>query len=537
MRRELAEAVSAFGQNHPRALTARANLADAYYHERDFLRAFPLMEEVLDVITRQVGADASVTLSMLTQLARIWFGGWRADRLAERAIPLFEFAVTERIRVTGPVDPHTLDARNSLATAYLAAGQVWRALAGFEAALGDCTRVLGEADELTRAVRDNRDAVRKLGSALDPVPGRDKDDATLARELPAAFAGTLGLEADAAGGRLSVTVPAIGDTLRVPVCDVKRVTRSFAPTGDPALELAMLDGDSVRPLIVLPGNVIFEPEDPVTVLMAPVPVRIGNAPTLISYAEMVDGAERFARAAAAGDAPDPGLAGTCLLLRCVIAGAVRFGMRPLTAVGWWQRGWAAHAEWDLPPFPPDPVWNHLVRSASGIVLGSATRTARDAASGELTVADFEALRPRLSVSQPDEEFVGIWTTWIPVAPDRFADLILEGLDGARARVALYPEGAGRVDLIIGEDGDTRGFLQVRFDIAASEMTIGEVRLADEARGSGLFQRLQHNTEQLARALGLSELHVLATGMGGYAFARAGWPQDRELFARANPSAR
>ena len=541
LRRRLEESIHSFDPNDPRTLVARTKLADAYYQDRDYIQAFTLKEEVLADLTRQLGADDPITVSVLTALTHIWFAGWMADGLPERAVPLFEFAVAERMRVTGPNDPDTLSARNDLATVYMAAGQARRALATFEQTLEDCGSVLGDSHKLTRLVRDNRDSLDPLRPTLGRVPGRDKDDATLAREMPAAFAETLRLESDVLGGRLSVTVAAIGETLRVPVCDVKRVTRSFTPTGDAALELVMMNGEDATPLIVLADNVVFAPEDPVTVLMSPIPVQISNEPTLTSYVEMLNDAERFAiSAAAAGNANDRRLPGTCLLIRCVIAAAVRLGMRPLRAVGWWRRGWDARDDWNLPPFPPDPVWNHLARSAASITLIATPREARteDASmAGDTTVADFEALEPRLSVIQLDEEFVEIWKTWIPVTPARFADLLMIRLDGARAEVALYPDGAGNIDLLIEENGDVRAILQLRFDIPTSEIHVDEIRLAEDVRGSGLFQRLQYNTEELGKALGLARLHVFATGMGSFAFARSGWPQDHELFVKANPPAR
>ena len=108
--------------------------------------------------------------------------------------------------------------------------------------------------------------------------------------------------------------------------------------------------------------------------------------------------------------------------RCFITGAVRFGMRPLRAVAWWQRGWeACQAYWDLPLFPSDPMWGHLVRSASSITL---TATPAEGAEDEtaiqnLTVADFGALEPQLSIARLDEEFVETWKTWVPITPGSF----------------------------------------------------------------------------------------------------------------------
>ncbi|MER7009688.1 hypothetical protein ABT297_42520 [Dactylosporangium sp. NPDC000555] len=230
-----------------------------------------------------------------------------------------------------------------------------------------------------------------------------------------------------------------------------------------------------------------------------------------------------------------------LYVRCVIAGAVRFGLRSLRAVAWWQRGWEAiGANWFLPPFPRNPVWDHLTRSAAGVVLTPSVAEDRAdvrAAVASLTVADFEAVRPRLSVVQLDEEFVTTWKALIPITPAGFADVLTNRLSGAQAAITLYPDGAGSADLVLRGGGEVQALLQLRFDLRAGEIHIDELRIAEGARGQGLFQRLQYNTEQLAKALGLSSVRLLATKIGGYAFARAGFPQDPELYAKIHAPAK
>lgn len=522
---------------------ARTKLADAYGDAHNYVKAVTLKEEVLAAVTRQIGADHLITVSVLTAVANLWFLGLLTDQHPEMAIPLFEFVAAEWGRVAGADDPGALSARSGLANVYLMAGQPRRAIAMLESTLADCVRVLGHADSLTQGVRTNLEALSQVRAMAGGIPGRVKGDAEIADEVACAFAEALSLEPAVSGGRVSIAIPAIGETLDVPVCDVKRATRSFTPTGDAAVELVMVDGDGdVMPLIVLAEDVAFAPEDPVAVLRSPVPVVISDAPTLISYTGMLAQAERFAVAATVkGRARDRTLAGNCLLARCIIAGAVRFGMRPLRAVAWWQRGWEArHADWHLPPFPRDPVWDHLVRSASGITLTAASPAERandETAVQDLTVTDFEALEPRLSVAQLDEEFVETWKAWVPITPASFARLLMVRLDGAQAEVAVYPDGAGCVDLVADENGEVQAVLQLRFDFRTSEMHIDEIRIPETARRKGLFQRLQYNTEQLSEALGLASLHVFATGMGAYAFAKSGWPRDRELYLKANPPSR
>ncbi|MFZ3573162.1 tetratricopeptide repeat protein [Streptomyces sp. BH097] len=538
LRRQYDDSVRTLGEDHPQTLAACGELAHAYYRERSYVEAFGLQERLLAGVVRVVGADDRATVSTLANLASIWFAGWLADDRPELAVPLHELAVAECRRVAGAEEPGTLSARNDLATAYLTSGQAKRAAATFGHALADCRRVLGEGHALTGTVRDN------LASLAALPLGRERDDAALAQEIATAFEEVLGLRPTVEGGRVSVGIPAIGETLSLPVCDVKRVTRSRTPMGDAALEFVMTDGDDVTPLIVLTDDVVFAPEDPVRVLQSPIPVVISDAPPLISLAETVAAAERFATSATEPGANLDTVSAKGLLVRCQIAGALRFGLRSLAAVAWWQRGWEACADdWSLPPFPTDPVWNHLVRCASGLALHPTAGAphARDTEAvrrsvAALTVADFASLEPRLIVGRLDEEFVGIWKSLVPITPAMFTELLLDRLTGAQAEVVLYPEGAGSVDLVLRDGGENRAVLQLRFDFKEKEITMDEVRIAADARGSGLFQRLQFNTERLAGALGLDAIRILATGTGSLAFARAGFPRDRELYEKVNKPA-
>ncbi|MCX5536291.1 tetratricopeptide repeat protein [Streptomyces sp. NBC_00006] len=538
LRRQYDDNVRTLGEDHPRTLAACGELAHAYYRERSYVEAFGVQERLLAGVVRVVGVDDHVTVSTLANLASIWFAGWLADDRPEQAVPLYELAVAERRRVSGADDPGTLSARNDLATAYLTSGRAERAAADFEHTLADCLRVLGEGHALTGTVRANLDSLKALPTR------RERDESGLTREIATAFTEVLGLRATVDGGRVSVEIPAIGETLGLPVCDVKRVTRSHTPMGDAALEFVMIDGDDVRPLIVLADDVVFAPEDPVRVLQSPIPVVISDAPWLISHAETVAAAERFATAAGEPGANLDTVSARGLLVRCEIAGALRFGLRSLKAVAWWQRGWEACADdWSLPPFPKDPVWDHLVRCGSGLTLESAV-AAPDAQDREaerqlvavLTVAEFRSLEPRLLVGRLDEEFVEIWKSLVPITPAMFTDLLLDRLTGAQAEVVLYPDGAGSVDLVLRGGGESRAVLQLRFDFRTKDITMDEVRIAADARGSGLFQRLQFNTERLAGALGLDAIRILATGAGSLAFAKAGFPRDRELYEKVNKPA-
>ncbi|MEU0878617.1 tetratricopeptide repeat protein [Lentzea sp. NPDC005914] len=491
-------------------LVATQERARAHHRAGDYLDAFRLHDEVLAAVVELVGPDHHVTVSALTALTEAWFAGWSADKRPDLAVRLWELTAAEWQRVVGPEDANSLIARNDLALVYLSAGQQVRAMKMLDQLLVDARTVLGADHDVTRLVQENVGDLAPLRS-LSP-------DAVSAETIASAFADVLGLEAVVAGGRVSVEIAAIGETLHVPVCDVKRVTKSFTPMGDPALEFVMVENDDVLPLIVMADNVVFAPEDPVALLHSPIPVVISDAQPLTSYAEMLTAADRFAVE------PAPGM---CVYLRCVIAGALRFGLRSLPAVARWNQGWQAlEPVWDLPPFPMDPVWDHLSRCAPVLPLPVAVA---DDPVAEVTAADFA----RLSIAQLDAEFVALWKALIPLHPAEFADVLLFRLDG-RPDVTLYPDGTGSVDLVIRDGDEFRALLQLRFDLRARVMDIDELRIAETARGAGLFQRLQYNAEQLARALGLGSVNILATGIGSYAFAKARFPQDPELHAKIFP---
>ena len=61
----------------------------------------------------------------------------------------------------GADHPDTLTSRNNLAGAYYAAGDLGRAIPLFEQALADCVRVLGADHPQTKTVRANLAAARQ----------------------------------------------------------------------------------------------------------------------------------------------------------------------------------------------------------------------------------------------------------------------------------------------------------------------------------------------------------------------------------------
>lgn len=344
------------------------------------------------------------------------------------------------------------------------------------------------------------------------------------------------LRVSVAGDQVRCHVPAIDDTVCLGAAAVRRCRPIFGPRGERAVEFVVdADDGDVRPLIVTGDDVVYAPADAAGLLDSAIPYRVGNAPPLVAYSEMQRDAEALARTAEQGtarlDLSEVG--GTALLLRCFVAGAVRFGMRPVRTVAWWRRAWASIGE-DvvLPPFRRDPLWEELYEQAAGITDAGPSDADRPAAAdqqpSEPTVADFHALAPLLTVSRLDQEFVESWTRWVRADPASFARTLCEGLDGARAEVTLYPDGGGEVDLRVDAAGTCVGLLQLGFSFPEDTFTLDELRVSEPGRGTGLFQRLVFNAERLGALLGFTRIDALATGIGSYALAASGYPRDPEL---------
>ncbi|MGH3877640.1 MAG: hypothetical protein ACRDSK_11465 [Actinophytocola sp.] len=171
-----------------------------------------------------------------------------------------------------------------------------------------------------------------------------------------------GVQVAVAAGQVSVYVPAIEDAVHIDPAAVTGCRRIQAPNGDPAVQFVLNDA----PLIIAPGDVVFEPVDTGAVLDSTMAYRITNAPELVAYTEMERDAETTARNC---ERPGPinvdSAAATLLAVRCCIVAAARVGLRPVRSVAWWQRGFTAlGGELPLPPFRTDPVWDELTREAS-----------------------------------------------------------------------------------------------------------------------------------------------------------------------------
>lgn len=339
-----------------------------------------------------------------------------------------------------------------------------------------------------------------------------------------------------AGARVDVRVPAIDDAVRLAAERVARFRAIRSPKGAPAVEFVVSDDDGVRPLILVSDDVVCAPVDAREVLDSSMVYAVSDSPGLVAHSEMTRDAEALARACA-GSGPKnvSGLAGSFLLLRCCIVGATRFGLRPVRAVAWWQRAWhTIGGDLPLPPFRSDARWEELVRRAaeSGLPSVPSDGPQQDgpaAGTDALCLEDFQRTAPALTFTRLDDAFLTAWKAHVRIAPGRLAEALLDGVEGGRARVALYPDGGGSIDVRVESAGSVHAVLQLRFPVGGEELAVDEVRIAEGSRGAGLFQRLMYNAEEVGRLLGVRAMTLHATDAGGYALATLGaYPRDPAL---------
>ena len=115
------------------------------------VRAAGYLRRALASSVRVLGKDHPHTLAARNDLAH----AYQAAGDLGRAIPLYEQALADRQRVLGRHHPDTLAARNNLASAYRAAGDLGRAIPLYERALAGCVRVLGQDNPQTLNARNN----------------------------------------------------------------------------------------------------------------------------------------------------------------------------------------------------------------------------------------------------------------------------------------------------------------------------------------------------------------------------------------------
>ncbi|WFF02559.1 hypothetical protein [Micromonospora sp. WMMD964] len=340
------------------------------------------------------------------------------------------------------------------------------------------------------------------------------------REIPA-------LTVVSDGPALVVTVPAIGQSLRLHAEAVTWLKPGVLPTGEPFLQLQGRMHDHEVRLVLLNDDVGWVPPDVNSLLDTEIPVTITDAPEMVAYSDL----EREAvRALAAADRPDVNLfalAATLLVHRCAIVGALRLGLRPLRVVQLWHELWCQVGELLHGPFWPDPYWDRLLLEA-GVPLApyEQARLGDRPAVETLTVADLRAMEPVLTVDRADAHFLAAWRQWMKLTPSQVCEVLTADLPEARIEVSLYIEGGGAVSMRIAPSGVFQALIELRLSFTTRSASLDEIRIADELKGSGLFPRLRSNIENFTRSLGLLSLKVYATGDGSVAFARAGYDWDR-----------
>lgn len=172
-----------------------------------------------------------------------------------------------------------------------------------------------------------------------------------------------GLHVTVSGEGIHVRVHSLNDSLYVQAGQVRQLGKIFGPRGEPAVEFTMGDESGLWPLIMTTDDVVYAPASADTVLDSDIRFEVRNTPALVAYSEMERDTQSLARSCESTAARNLDRAGgDLLLLRCFIAGAIRLGMRPVRAVAWWQRAWAAlGGDVALPPFRADSVWDELWR--------------------------------------------------------------------------------------------------------------------------------------------------------------------------------
>lgn len=182
-------------------------------------------------------------------------------------------------------------------------------------------------------------------------------------ELADALADVPGTEVSAGPGVVTAYLPAIGDAVRLAPDDVLGADQAVAPTGAPAVRLAVRRGHQRLPLIVTVDDVVFAPAYAADMLVEGADVRVPAAPHLVAYSEMHRDVRALGRVIDDGEVEldRDTLAATLLVHRCFLAGALRVGLWPVRVAAWWEYTWARiGADLPLAPFRPDPEWDLLM---------------------------------------------------------------------------------------------------------------------------------------------------------------------------------
>jgi tetratricopeptide (TPR) repeat protein/transcriptional regulator with XRE-family HTH domain len=190
----LADCERVLGMSHPDTLATQNNLALAYQDVDRLDDAIPLFETVMAGCERVMGASHPNTLASRNNLARAYRHSGRLDD----AVPLFEVVLADQERVLGESHPNTLKSRDNLARAYRDAGRLGEAVPLFEAVLADFERVLGVSHLDTLKSRSNlASSYVAVGRFDEAVPQFEQAlaglEATLGRDHPASVEARTGL--------------------------------------------------------------------------------------------------------------------------------------------------------------------------------------------------------------------------------------------------------------------------------------------------------------------------------------------------------
>ncbi|MBM7795322.1 tetratricopeptide repeat protein [Pseudoglutamicibacter cumminsii] len=147
----LSRAIKHCPLEHTQVFAMRLNLG-VWLKKRGQVRdAIECLQSLATDTQRILGPDDPDTLTSRDSLA----GAYLSAGDLKRAIPLFEQTLTDRERVLGPDHPDMFASRNNLAYAYKAAGDLKRAIPLFEQTLTDHERVLGPDHPDTLTIRNN----------------------------------------------------------------------------------------------------------------------------------------------------------------------------------------------------------------------------------------------------------------------------------------------------------------------------------------------------------------------------------------------
>ncbi|WP_422737933.1 hypothetical protein ACN263_00885 [Micromonospora sp. WMMD729] len=331
------------------------------------------------------------------------------------------------------------------------------------------------------------------------------------------------------GPALRVTVPAIEVSLRLYPEAVVWLNHRTLPNDEPILQVVIRQHGRDLRMILLNDDIAWEPADLESLLDSSIPVRLTDMPELVAYSELDRNSVAALRAYDEPRANLAALAGTLQLHRCVLVAAMRLGLRPLRAVRLWHELWWRVGEFAPAPYWPDPDFDRLLVEA-GVSLTpyeKARALERPAEIEALTVADLRAAEPTLTVGRADEAALAAWRQWMKLTPRQFSEVLTAELPEARVEISLYADGGAAVSLRIVPSGVLWVLLELRLSFPRRLTMLDEIRIAEEATDTGLFQRIMANLDRLGRSLGLKAIKVYATGDGSVAFARAGFDWDRD----------